>query len=106
MSNSSGALPLKTLRLKPLREEEMVSRVGSSTSGVKKLQRPGTLPPPSRRKTNRGLREEDIMNRKRKEKPLLQVLLIAALALNTTLSFVVLANRDRAARPTERTEPV
>jgi hypothetical protein len=106
MSNSSGTPPLKTLRLKPLREEEMVSQVGSSTGGVKKLQRPGTLPPPSRRKTNRGLREEDIMSRKRKEKPVLQVLLIAALALNTTLSFVVLANRNRTAQPTEKTEPV
>ncbi len=106
MSNSSGALPLKTLRLKPLREEEMVSPVGSSTGGVKKLQRPGTLPPLSRRKTNRGLREEDIMNRKRKEKPVLQVLLIAALALNTTLSFVVLANRNRIAQATGKKEPV
>lgn len=106
MSNSSGPLPLKTLRLKPLREEEMVSPVGSSTGGVKKLQRPGTLPPLSRRKTNRGLREEDIMNRKRKEKPVLQVLLIAALALNTTLSFVVLANRNRIAQATEKKEPV
>jgi hypothetical protein len=36
----------------------------------------------------------------------LQVLLIAALALNTTLSFVVLANRNRVAQPTEKTEPV
>ena len=98
MSNSGGPLPLKTLRLKPLREEEMMSPVGSPTGGVKKPQRPGTLPPPSRRKTNRGLREEDIMKRKRKEKPVLQVLLIAALALNTTLSFVVLANRNRMAQ--------
>lgn len=106
MSNSGGSLPLKTLRLKPLREEEMMSPVGSSTGGVKKPQRPGTLPPPSRRKTNRGLREEDIMKRKRKEKPILQVLLIAALALNTTLSFVVLANRNRMAQPTEKKEPV
>ena len=104
MSNSGGALPLKTLRLKPLREEEMVSPVGSSTGGVKKLQRRGTLPPLSRRKTNRGLREEDIMKRKRKEKPVLQVLLIAALAMNTTLSFVVLGNRNRMAQPRERTE--
>ncbi len=46
------------------------------------------------------------MNRKRKEKPILQVLLIAALALNTTLSFVVLANRNRMAESTERKEPV
>ena len=106
MSNSGGSLPLKTLRLKPLREEEMMSPVGSSTGGVKKLQRPGTLPPPSRRKTNRGFREEDIMKRKRKEKPVLQVLLIAALALNTTLSFVVLANRNRMAQATEKKEPV
>jgi hypothetical protein len=106
MSNSGGSLPLKTLRLKPLREEEMMSPVGSSTGGVKKPQRPGTLPPPSRRKTNRGLREEDIMKRKGKEKPVLQVLLIAALALNTTLSFVVLANRNRMAQPTEKKEPV
>ena len=106
MSNSGGSLPLKSLRLKPLREEEMMSPVGSSTGGVKKPQRPGTLPPPSRRKTNRGLLEEDIMKRKRKEKPVLQVLLIAALALNTTLSFVVLANRNRMAQPKERTEPV
>src|SRR5262249_7412017 len=51
-------------------------------------------------------REEGIMKRKGKEKPVLQVLLIAALALNTTLSFVVLANRNRVAQPTERTEPV
>ena len=58
----------------------MMSPVGSPTGGVKKPQRPGTLPPPSRRKTNKGLREEDIMKRKRKEKPILQVLLIAALA--------------------------
>jgi hypothetical protein len=106
MFNSSGAVPLKTLRLKPLREEEMVSPAGFSTGGVKKLQRPGTLPPPSRRKTNRGLREEGIMNRKGKEKPVLQVLLIAALALNTTLSFVVLANRNRMAQPTEKRETV
>jgi hypothetical protein len=106
MFNSGNPLPLKTLRLKPLREEEMMSPVVSPTGGVKKPQRPGTLPPPSRRKTNRGLREEDIMNRKRKEKPVLQVLLIAALALNTTLSFVVLANRNRMAQPTEKKEPV
>ncbi len=106
MSNSGGALPLKTLRLKPLREEEMMSQVGSSTGGVQKLQRRGTLPPLSRRKTKRGLREEGIMRRKRKEKPVLQVLLIAALALNTTLSFVVLANRNRMSQPRERTEPV
>ena len=45
------------------------------------------------------------MKRTRKEKPVLQVLLIAALALNTTLSFVVLANRNRAAQPTEKKEP-
>ena len=106
MSKSGGPLPLKTLRLKPLREEEMMFPVGSSTSGVKKLQRPGTLPPPSRRQTKMGLRKEGIMRRKRKEKPVLQVLLIAALALNTTLSFVVLANRNRMAKPTERKEPV
>jgi len=36
----------------------------------------------------------------------LQVLLIAALALNTTLSFVVLANRNRIAQATEKKEPV
>ena len=36
----------------------------------------------------------------------MQVLLIAALALNTTLSFVVLANRNRMAEPTERRESV
>jgi hypothetical protein len=106
MFNSSDPLPLKTLRLKALREEEMMSPVGSSTGGVKKPQRPGTLPPPSRRKTNGGLREEDIMKRKRKENPVLQVLLIAALALNTTLSFVVLANRNRVAQRTEKTEPM
>ncbi len=46
------------------------------------------------------------MRRKRKGKPTLQVLLIASLALNTTLSFVVLANRNRMAQPRERTEPV
>ena len=46
------------------------------------------------------------MKRKRKEKPLLQVLLIAALALNTTLSFVVLANRNRMAQATEKKESV
>ena len=46
------------------------------------------------------------MKRKRKEKPVLQVLLIAALAINTTLSFVVLANRNRMAQATEKKEPV
>ena len=46
------------------------------------------------------------MKKKRKEKPVLQVLLIAALALNTTLSFVVLANRNRMAQATEKKEPV
>jgi hypothetical protein len=106
MANIVTIQDIKTLKLRPLREEEMVSQVGSSTSGVRKLQRRGTPPPPPRRKTKRGLREEDIMRRKRKEKPLLQVLLIAALALNTTLSFVVLANRDRTAGPIEKTEPV
>lgn len=106
MSNSGGQLPLKTLRLKPLREEEMMSTVGASTGGVQKLQRRRPPPPPSRRKTKRSLRREGIMKRKRKEKPVLQVLLIAALALNTTLSFIVLANRNRMAQPKERTEPV
>jgi hypothetical protein len=106
MSNSGNPLPLKTIRLRPLREEEMMSPVWASTSGVKKLQRRRPPPPPSRRKTKRSLREEGIMNRKRKEKPILQVLLIAALALNTTLSFVVLANRNRMTQPTERKEPV
>ena len=106
MSNSGNPLPLKTLRLKPLREEERMSPVGASTSGVKKLQRRRPPSPPSRRKTKWGLREEGIMNRKRKEKPILQVLLIAALALNRTLSFVVLANRNRMTQPTERKEPV
>jgi hypothetical protein len=106
MSKSGGPLPLKTLRLKPLREEEMMSTVGASTGGVQKLQRRRPPPPPSRRKTKRSLREEGIMKRKRKEKPVLQVLLIAALALNTTLSFIVLANRNRMAQPREKTEPV
>ena len=106
MSNSGGPLPLKTLRLNPLREEEMMSTVGASTSGVPKLQRRRPPPPPSRRKTKRSLREEGIMKRKRKEKPILQVLLIAALALNTTLTFVVLANRNRMAQATEKKEPV
>jgi hypothetical protein len=105
MFNSGGPLPLKTLRLKPLREEEMMSTVGASTGGVRKLQRRRPPPPPSRRKTKRSLREEGIMKRKRKEKPVLQVLLIAALALNTTLSFVVLANRNRMAQATEKREP-
>src|SRR5439155_8525524 len=73
---------------------------------VQKLQRRRPPPRPSRRKTKRSLREESIMKRKRKEKPVLQVLLIAALALNTTLSFLVLANRNRMAQPTEKTEPV
>ena len=106
MSNSGGPLPLKTLRLKPLREEEMMSTVGASTDGVQKLQRRRPPPRPSRRKTKRSLREEGIMKRKRKEKPVLQVLLIAALALNTALSFVVLANRNRMAQRTEKKEPV
>jgi hypothetical protein len=101
MSKSGGPLPLKMLRLKPLREEEMMSTVGASTGGVQKLQRRRPPPPPSRRKTKRSLRREGIMKRKRKEKPVLQVLLIAALALNTTLSFVVLANRNRMAQATE-----
>src|SRR5216684_6883685 len=83
-----------------------MSPVGASTSGVKKLQRRRPPPPPPRRKTKWGLREEGMMNRKRKEKPVLQVLLIAALALNTTLSFVVLANRNRMTQLTERKDPV
>ena len=106
MSNSSGPLPLKTLRLKPLREEEMMFPVGASTCGVRRLQRRRPPSPPSRGKTKRGLREEDIMRRKRKEKPILQVLLIASLAINTTLSFVVLAKRNRMMQATERKEPV
>jgi hypothetical protein len=106
MSNSSGPLPLKTLRLKPLREEEMMFSVGASTSGVRRLQRRRPPSPPSRRKTKRGLREEGIMRRKRKEKPILQVLLIASLAINTTLSFVVLANRNRMGQPTGEKESV
>jgi len=107
MSNSSGPLPLKTLRLKPLREEEMMFPVGASTSGViRRLQRRRPPSPPSRGKTKRGLREEDIMRRKRKEKPILQVLLIASLAINTSLSFVVLAKRNRMVQATERKEPV
>ena len=104
MSNSSGPLPLKTLRLKPLREEEMMFPVEASTSGVNRLQRRRPPSPPSRRKTKRGLREEDIM--KRKGKPILQVLLIASLAINTTLSFVILANRNRTGQPTERKDSV
>jgi hypothetical protein len=106
MSNSSGPLPLKMLRLKPLREEEMMFPVGASTSGVRRLQRRRPPSPPSRRKTKRGLREEGIMRRKRKEKPILQVLLIASLAINTTLSFVILANRNRKVQATERKESV
>ena len=46
------------------------------------------------------------MRRKRKEKPILQVLLIASLAINTTLSFVILANRNRTVQATERKESV
>ena len=46
------------------------------------------------------------MKRKRKGKPILQVLLIASLAINTTLSFVVLANRNRMVQATERRETV
>ena len=46
------------------------------------------------------------MRRKRKEKPILQVLLIASLAINTTLSFVVLANRNRMVQATEKKESV
>jgi hypothetical protein len=46
------------------------------------------------------------MKKKRKDKPVLQVLLIAALALNTTLSFVALANRNRMAQATEKKDPV
>ena len=46
------------------------------------------------------------MKKKGKEKPVLQVLLIAALALNTTLSVVVLANRNRMAQATEKKDPV
>ena len=106
MSNSSGPLPLKMLRLKPLREEEMMFPVGASTSGVRRLQRRRPRSPPSRRKTKRGLREEGIMRRKRKEKPILQVLLIAALAINTTLSFAVVAKRNRMGQPTGKKESV
>jgi hypothetical protein len=46
------------------------------------------------------------MRRKRKGKPILQVLLIASLAINTTLSFVVLANRNRMGQPTGKKESV
>jgi hypothetical protein len=46
------------------------------------------------------------MRRKRKGKPILQVLLIASLAINTTLSFVVLAKRNRTVQATERKESV
>ena len=46
------------------------------------------------------------MRRKRKRKPILQVLLIASLAINTTLSFVILANRNRMGQPTEKKESV
>ncbi|MEX0803809.1 MAG: hypothetical protein WD688_10900 [Candidatus Binatia bacterium] len=46
------------------------------------------------------------MRRKRKGKPISQVLLIASLAINTTLSFVVLANRNRIGQPTEKKESV
>lgn len=42
---------------------------------------------------------------RRKEKPLLYVLLIAALALNTTMSFVVLANRNRVMSQPRIAEP-
>ena len=104
MSNSGTPLALKTLRLKPLREEEMMSTVGASTDGVQKLQRRRPPPPPSRRNTKRSLRREGIMKRRKKEKPVLQVLLIAALALNTALGFVVLANRNRMAEPLEKRE--
>ena len=106
MSNSDGPWPLKSLRLKSLREEEVMSPVGASTSGVKRLQRRRPPSPPPRRKTKRGLREEGIMRRTRKEKPILQVLLIASLAINTTLGFVVLAKRNRMVQATERKEPV
>ena len=83
----------------------MVSPVGSSTGGVQKLQRRGTPPPLSRRKTKRGLREEDTTMRKsrRKEKPLLYTLLIMALVLNSTMAFVLLANRDRLISPPPKT---
>ena len=106
MSNSDGPWPLKSLRLKSLREEEVMSPVGASTSGVRRLQRRRPPSPPSRGKTKRGLREEGSMRRKRKGKPILQVLLIASLAINTTLSFVVLAKRNRMVQATERKEPV
>jgi len=46
------------------------------------------------------------MRRTRKEKPILQVLLIASLAINTTLGFAVLAKRNRMVQATERKEPV
>src|SRR5438094_4043609 len=83
-----------------------MATVGAAPGRLQKLQRRSPPPPPSRRKTKRSLREEGIMKRKRKEKPVLQVLLIAALALNTTLSFVVLANRNRMAQATEKKESV
>ena len=46
------------------------------------------------------------MRRKRKGKPILQVLLIASLAINTTLCFVVLANRNRMVQATEKKDSV
>ena len=46
------------------------------------------------------------MRRTRKERPILQVLLIASLAINTTLGFAVLAKRNRMAEATEKKETV
>ena len=46
------------------------------------------------------------MRRTRKEKPILQALLLSSLAINTTVGLVVLARRNHLAQATEKKEPV
>lgn len=99
MHKSTQPPRLKGLRLRQLREEDMVSKVGSSADGVQGRRRRGTPPPPSRGKTKRGLREEDAMKQSQERSPVLYVLLIMALVVNATTSLTLLFNRSKLANP-------
>lgn len=77
----------------------MVSGAGPSTGGVDQRRRRGTPPPPSREKTKRGLREEDTMKKSQERSPVLHVLLIMALVVNSTASLTLLLNRSKLVTP-------
>jgi hypothetical protein len=98
MDKSANTPTLKRLRLKPLREEDMVSRVGPSTGGVQGRRRRRTPPPQSRGKTKRGL-QEDAMKKSQERSPVLYVLLMMALVVNSTASLTLLLNRSKLVNP-------